>query len=345
MTFAPLALPSLADLPGVYTIRSGESFSHPLALSLLHSGVITEADVRQRPKSELALAQAALSRRWEQITAGMNLFDWNLRIEQAPEHGYPQYLEEHLWALIQTGGGPVTCAVICIGRAMEKLESVRAGLGQTVLATLYDAFRMLPTVCTPRYVLGVAEYLYWYGESDEDEAIKQALDMGGYDTVEELLASEDFFTRDKFFSEMPEWAAQPRRTLTRRQIQLAAGRDPFVREIVDAMDAVWNIVRFYGPFADVRSEDVGADLIDFGLLVRWSEDDMVGRVLDDFLHHAQEGDYVIASSVTPLKIVGADMADWLKRMESTGMLAKAVERVLSLLADFQEPRTLVRVLV
>jgi PRTRC genetic system protein F len=211
-----------------------------------------------------------------------------------------------------------------------------------VLATLYDAFAMLPTVCTPGYVLGVAEYLYWYGESDEDEAIKQALDMGGYKTLDELLASEEFFTRAEFFSEMPEWAAHPRRTLTRRQIQVAAGKDAFAREVVDAMDTVWNIVRFYGPFADVRNEDVGADMIDFGLIVRWSEDDMVGRVLDDFLHHAAEGDNVIASSVTPLKIVGNDIAEWLKNMESTGMLAKAVERVLSVL---DHSRTLVQVRV
>jgi PRTRC genetic system protein F len=345
MTFSALALPSLADVPAAYTIRSNESFVHPLALSLLDSGVITEADVVKRPKSDLALAQAAIVRRWERVTAGMSLFDWHLRLEQAPEHGYPQHRDDHLWALIQTAHGPVSCSEVCIGGAMKKLESVRVGLGQTVLATLYDAFRMLPTVCTPRYVLGVAEYLYWYGEADEDEAIKQALDMTGYDTMEELLASEDFFTRDEFFSEMPEWAALPRRTLTRRQIQLAAGRDSFAREIVDAMDAVWNIVRFYGPFADVRSEDVGADMIDFGLIVRWSADDIVGRVLDDFLHHASEGDNIIASSVTPLKIVGNDIAEWLKNMESTGMLAKSVERVLSLLSEFQEPRTLVRVLV
>ncbi|CAN7608095.1 PRTRC system protein F [Caballeronia sp. LjRoot34] len=347
MTFAPLALPSLADVPAVYTIRSAESFSHPLALSLLDSGVIAESDVRQRPKSAIALIQTALSRRWEQITEGMNLFDWHLRIEQAPEHGFPQHREEHLWALIQTANGPVSCREILIGRGMEKLEAIRAGLGQTVLATLQDAFGMLPSVCTPSFTLSLAEYLYWYGETDEQEAMTQAAELHGYDSVEEMLESNDFFTRAQFFDGMPEWAAAPRRVLTRRQIVLAAGRDPFAREVVDAMNTVWNIARFYGPFADVRSEDVGADLIDFGLIVRWSGDDIVGRVVDDYLHQASEGEYVIASSVTPLKIVGADIADWLKRMESTALLAKAVEHVLSIFDrdEFQSPPARVQVRV
>lgn len=348
MTFASLALPSLADVPGAYAIRSDESFARPLALSLLDTGVITDADVQGRPVSAIDVATVALSRRWNALTQGMNLFDWQLRIEHTPEGAlYSNTLQQdHLWALIQTTRGPVSCRQVCIGGAMKALEAVREGLGQTVLATLCDAFRMLPTICTPQFALHFAEYIYWYGYDDEKEALEEAMRMHGCDTVDDLLSTTDFFTRSQFFAEIPEWVTRPQRVLTHRQVRRAAGRDAFAREVVDAMDAVWNVVRFYGPFADVRSEDVGADLIDFGLIVRWTEDDVTGRVIDDYLHDCSQGDCVVASSVTPLRIVGTDIADWLSRMEATALLAKMVERALALFMreEFDAPKNLLRVM-
>lgn len=349
MTFVALALPTLDAVPAAYAIRSGESFVRPLALSMLDSGVIVEADVQRRPKSEAALVAEALTRRWARITEGMHLFDWNLRIEQAPE-GYLHdrtKSPDHFWAIIQTTDGPITCREVCIGGAMQALEAVRWGLGQTVLAALCDALEMLPTVCTPRYTLGLAEYMYWYGESDEAYALQEAMAMHDCKTPEELMTATDFFTRSQFFEGMPEWAALPRRVLTRNQITRAANSSPLAREVVDAMTSIWNIACFYGPFADLRSQDVGADMVDFGLVVRWAEDDVAARVIDDYGHHAADGDYIEGSSVTPLKIVGNDLADWLKQMEATALLAKAVEYLLSIFMrdEFAAPRNILRVRV
>lgn len=349
MTFAALALPTLETVPAAYAIRSGESFVRPLALSMLDSGVIVEADVLRRPKSEAALVAEALTRRWAHITENMHIFDWNLRIEQAPE-GYVHDRNkspDHFWAIIQTSGGPITCKEVCIGGAMQALEAVRKGLGQTVLAALSDALRMLPTVCTPGYTLGLAEYMYWYGESNEAYAIEEAMALHDCKTREDLLTTTDFFTRSQFFEGMPEWAALPRRVLTRNQIARAANSDPLAREVVDAMTTIWGIACHYGPFADLRSEDIGADLVDFGLVLRWAEDDVTGRVIDDFGHSATEGDYVEGSSVTPLKIVGNDLADWLKHMEATALLAKSVESLLTIFMrdEFAAPKKLIRVLV
>ncbi|MFM0210408.1 PRTRC system protein F [Paraburkholderia sediminicola] len=349
MTFAALALPTLEAVPAAYAIRSGESFVRPLALSMLDSGVIVEADVQRRPKSEAALVAEALTRRWARITEGMRLFDWNLRIEQAPEGYFGDRTKsaDHFWAMIQTTGGAVSCRHVCIGGAMQALEAVREGLGQTVLAALYDALNMLPTVCTPHFMLGLAEYMYWYGESNEAYAIDEAMQIHDVKTREELLTLTDFFTRSQFFAGMPEWAALPRRVLTRNQITRAANSDPLAREVVDAMTTIWGIACHYGPFADLRSGDVGADLIDFGLVVRWSEDDVAGRIIDDYAHQACEGEYLEASAVTPLKIVGGDLADWLKHMEATALLAKAVEHLLTIFMrdEFAAPKKLIRVLV
>lgn len=347
MSFAPLAIPALEDVPARYTIGVGRTFARELTLSLLDTHVITEADLEKRPKSELELASRALSRRWTHITDGMRYFDWQLHIDPKPEGSFYHSPDtpDSLWASIRTTDGPVSCRHVYIRDGIQALENVRAGLGQTILAALYDAFRMLPASITPGYALGMAEWLYWYGEADESLALEEMMACYDVKSVDELKSVTDVFTRSQFFNVMPEWVALPRRVLTRRQVQIAAKRDDYAQEVVDAMDSLWNIVRFYGPFADLRNEDIGADPIDFALLVRWSDDDEITRVVDDFLHQAADGDYVTAGSVTPLKIVGDEFANWLKAMESTALLAKAVERVLALFEtrERQLSRIMVRV--
>ncbi|WP_144154510.1 PRTRC system protein F [Paraburkholderia sp. BCC1885] len=346
MSFAPLAVPSLDDVPGSYTINSGESFSYPLAVSLLESGVIGAEDLTRRPRSELALATTALSRHWNRITEGMQLFDWNLRLEQGLGGFFaemPKFTDQ-VYALIQTDRGPVSCQHVCIGGAIAALEGVGEGLGQTVLAALYDACSMLPTVCTPERTFWLASYTYWCGEIDEDLAIEEAMALHDCKSREELIDTFDFFTPTKFFAEMPRWAATPKRVLSRAQVRRAAGRDEFASEVVDAMDTVWGIACHYGPFAEVGTAGAGLDAIDFALIIRWKEDDVTDRVVDDFLQYVSDGDCLIASSATPLKIEGGDIAKWLKEMGATALLAKAVERLLSILGreEFQT-RTLVRV--
>lgn len=346
MSFAPIALPSLADIPGVYTISSGESFAYPLVRSLLESGVIEDQDVVRRPRSELALATAALTRRWNRITDGMQLFDWNLRIDQALD-GYSfdsSKQTDQVWAMVQTTHGPVSCRQISIGGAINALEQVREGLGQTLLAALYDACNMLPTICTPAYAFGLAQYTYWYGESDESFAIEEAMSLHDCQSREELIETFDFFTQDKFFRGMPKWAASPKRVLSRAKVKRAAALDEFAAEVVAAMDTVWNIARFYGPFADVGTGGAGLDAIDLALVVRWTEDDVVGRVVDDFLQYIADGEFVGAASATPLAIVGGDIATWLKQMEATALLAKAVEHLLNILGrEEYQVKTPVRV--
>jgi len=346
MSFAPIALPSLTDIPGVYTISSGESFAYPLVKSLLDSGVIEAEDVARRPRSELALATAALTRRWNRITDGMQLFDWNLKLEQALDgYSHDSFKQtDQVWAMVQTTHGPVSCRQVSIGGAINALEQVREGLGQTVLAALYDACDMLPTICTPAHAFGLAQYTYWYGESDESFAIEEAMSLHDCQSREELIETFDFFTQDKFFRDMPKWAASPKRVLTRAKVKRAAALDEFAAEVVAAMDTVWNIARFYGPFADVGTGGAGLDAIDLALVVRWTEDDVVGRVVDDFLQYIADGEFLGAASATPLAIVGGDIATWLKQMEATALLAKAVEHLLNILGrEEYQAKTLVRV--
>src|SRR5262249_50539473 len=145
----------------------------------------------------------------------------------------------------------------------------------------------------------------------------EAMLWHGVETREDLFEQTDFVSHSEFYGDMPRWVAAPQRVLTARKTQLAAGKDGFARAVVDAMDDLWEVLTTAGPFADVSSPDAGADLVDFNVLVRWRDDDSVGRVIDDYCHHAGEGDYIEASSVTALSIIDDSIADWLQQMHAT----------------------------
>jgi|GEM_PF-4088985 len=352
MSFAALSLPSLADVPASFTVGSCDAFARPLALSLLNNGVIGESDIARRPSSEIALCARALTRNWRDITAPLTRFDWHLTIEQDQfrewDAFYPASRAANpsiIWALIGTQHGPFSCGQVTIGPAIEHLEGLRKGFGQTVLAALYDVLDILPLVCTTSSIIGIAEYIYWHGWSSEEEAFKEALFYHDVKTKEELAEVSDFVTEKQIYGRMPKWARQPVRRLSRGQLHRAAKPDAFAQSVINAMDELWTVLTFCGPFADQSSPDAEAERMDFTLIVRWSDDDSVGRILDDYGHYSAEGDHIAKASVTGLTLADRSIADWMQRMRGTALLAAAAERVLDLLGsmEFETQRTLVRV--
>ncbi|MDR3386900.1 MAG: PRTRC system protein F [Rudaea sp.] len=353
MSFSSIALPSLDGIPPRYVVQTGDAFARPFALSLLENGVISEADVSRRPSSEIALCAKALTRRWGEITEDLTRFDWHLHIEQdqyrvAGGNHWPSSREANpnlIWARLGTRHGPFSCGQVCVGPALEHLEGLRAGFGQTVLAALYDALDLLPLVCTTRAAISIAEFTYWQGISDESAAIKEALMYYGVASKKELLSETDFVTHSQIYGRIPKWVWRPNRTLSRAQLERAARPDAFARAVLIAMDELWQVLRWCGPFADLSSPDAGAELIDFTLILRWTEDDSIGRIIDDFGHECAQGDCIEAAAITGLRLSDNSISTWLQQMRATAMLAGAAERVLNLLGskEFEQQRTLVRV--
>lgn len=349
MTNQALALPSLDGIPAYYTVPVADSFLRPLALSMLNDGMITAADVARRPSSMMSLCTKALTREWQRVASRLSLFQWNLRLEESTSSQNFRWRKDEndpkAWALITTNQGPVSAAIVCVGPAVEYLEKLRAGLGQTILAALYDVLDMLPSVCTTTTIIGMGQYSYWHGWDNEEDAIKELLVLHDC-TREELLTSSEFITHKEMFGPMPDWAAKPERVLNRAQINSAARGNPFASDIVDAMDELWTALTFCGPFPDLSDSHVDADLIDFSLIVRWTENDSAGRIIDDYARYAYEGDYIEAASATPIRVTDgcghASLKEWLQKMQSAALLAGAAERVLTLLGEHAEARTLVR---
>jgi PRTRC genetic system protein F len=130
-------------------------------------------------------------------------------------------------------------------------------------------------------------------------------------------------------------------------IDRLARANRFAGQVIDAMDELWTVLSYLGPFPDLNSEDLGAELLDFTLMVRWSESDSAPRVIDDYIQYSTEGDYVAAASISGISLLDQSFSRWLDEMRSLAKLAAAAERVLELLGSrlYEEQRCLVRVLV
>lgn len=354
MSFDAFAIPHLDGIPARYVVPTADTFLRPLALSMLNDGLVDASDIARRPPSTMALCTKVLTRHWHAITEPLTLFDWHLRIEEDKFSNamWAPRREKHpaptAWAAIKTERGPISCSQVCVGPAVEWLEGLRKGLGQTILAALYDVLRMLPLVCTTETTIAIGQYTYWQGYDNEEDAMAELVQLHDC-TREELLDSDHFITQRGLYGPMPTWAANPTRVLSRTQVNRAARGDRFATQVLEAMDELWTVLTFCGPFPDLSTNSAGAELIDFTLIVRWSDDDSTGRVLDDYGHFACEGDYIDAASVTAIALddqtLDTSLADWLQKMRAAAMLARAAERVLALLGsrEFEQQRLLVRV--
>ncbi|MCR1769031.1 PRTRC system protein F [Burkholderia glumae] len=352
MSILPTILPRIAaEVPVQYVTGHNRPFARSLALALLKGRTITKEDASMLNASsgELQLSQITLNRVWSSITSRVRSFDWTLRI--VGEKNDP----DAAWLTVASRGGPSTAPIRTIGAGIMRLEDAAAGLGQTVLAVLYEACsHYLPAVCTPQEAIGLAEYMYWYGEVDEFGALEELScchdmampDRNSEQDVAEFFAACDTPRRAEFFSDAPEWACYPQRVLTAEQVSHVrnfATDQIYVDLIADTCDKIHECVTSCGPFAQVGAVDAMATPIDYGMYVRWSEDDSTTRILDDHWHYATQGETLDAMTCVRFSMKGGDISRWLRRMDSTARLAEHVEELIMMLSGVHPIAARVRV--
>ncbi|WP_414440482.1 PRTRC system protein F [Burkholderia sp. 22PA0106] len=339
MIAAPLTLPRIApDVPTRYTLGDDADFMRRLSLALLRGRQLTEADAAKLDDSstESDLALKALPRIWKEITSDIGPFDWCLAISDEGKNGCrPQNT-----ALVRivteqgAGSGPIRF----IGSGIRRLESIQQGLGQTVLAVLYEVcHHYMPSVCTPHEAMGLAEYIYWHGNYDEVAAIEELRDAHhepGQPVLpdEEFLAHIDVPRRADFFASAPAWAVKPERTLDAREVRRHYDTNLQAWAAIDACDEIHRIITTSGPFARVDLKDTSEYCLDYSLILAWDKGDNLGRILDDFWQgEMQCGD---PESCTALHIStdGRALGSWLDRMRNTAKLAKAVSHLVTLIS-------------
>ncbi|WP_296228552.1 PRTRC system protein F [Ralstonia sp. UBA689] len=344
-----LSLPRLNGIPLSHVCKGGGQAWHaPALLALLDAGALTLEDAQPKPNSAAALLKRTLQRHWNEITAGERLLVWNLHARSM----YSDWLRQpeqpqRLWLFIgDESDQPHAVPQLYIGHAFERLESVRQGLGQTVLAVLYDALSHLPNVLTPQESFYHASWVHWHGTDDEEEAIEWMFGEGEYKTREEAAEAYEGPTRLDFFERVPEWAVHPERVLTDRQVRIAARKDALAAQVVGAVDDIWRhalATDAAGGYADCSTRDAEGDSICWTAVLIWHPDDLTLRLADDFLQQVCQAEYTDAATVKALPIDSHDAAQWLQQMRANGQLARRVETLLDLLAAQNPLRQQIRV--
>ncbi|KFL51642.1 PRTRC system protein F [Burkholderia cepacia] len=342
MISTALTLPRLAnDVPTRYVVGESGQFAHNLSLALMRGNMLTfeDAQLADDHRNERELARIALTRTWQELTDEHSIFEWSLRVSS--DSCGPSYYrtddDSSVWVSIHSDEGAGTAPVRFLRGSISHLERVMPGLGQTVLAVLYEACtHYLPSILTPSETISIAGYMYWQGHTDEIAALPELrmhYDDDESTTPEEFFESCSIPRRREFFRDAPEWLVSPRQVLNTYDVHRAAEQDEIAALAVSACDEIHRLISHEGPFArvDCRDSNMGPG-IDFSLFLLWDHDDGTGRVLDDFLEHEMQGDALEAACSISLPLAGKAVGNWFARMRNTARLALAVEHLLDVIA-------------
>ncbi len=332
----PLALPRFAGVQTKYRPRDDSAaWCPPTLLGLLDGGALSVDDTVPASTTPTQLLHRTLQRHWDEITAGARVFDWHLFVRPARDslsHPRDDVLQI---SISSSDGGNGDAPQYFLGPAMQRLENIRRGLGQTVLAVFYDALALLPNTLTPRESLGHASWVHWGGTVDETESIRQTYYNDEFETMEQAAEAYHGPTHAEFFSHMPTWAAKPIRVLTQGQVQAAARADDFAAKVVRAIDTIWHHVlatHAAGGYADCSVTNGDGDSITWMAIFRWSPDDLALRLVDDFVNQAIQAEYTDAATMHRFTHDSTEPALWLQRMRANGELARLVEHLVHLIA-------------
>lgn len=346
LPLAALALPALApEVPAQYVLPGEEALVVPLTIALLEAGVISDAMLRT-PRNALLvdvfgaqerqLAERALAHWWTNLirVTPCKFFRWKLHIQQLDETGHGYDKATTAWFCFTRLGDEVPRFELAGG--IEKLELLLEGFGQTVLAVLRDATKLLPDSFTPWYALGWAYSAYWRDCKDDAEMLEMMRQEGGYKTVEEVYENEHVITRAVFFADMPEWVCAPKRTVARDAMGAAASTE-LARRVIDLCDALSALVN--QPTFVLRPEHKGVyrcgqDSVDASMILVWKRFDVIGDAIDDALEHiGQCGEYCEFIDANPVPMTAAGVREFMAHTEQAIQVAVLVEQLVLLLGE------------
>jgi PRTRC genetic system protein F len=340
-----LALPALApEVPTKYAIPGTEEMTVPLTIALLEAGVISDAMLRA-PRNALLmdvfgeqekqLSARALSHWWTKLIRATpcKFFRWNLHVQQLDDTNYDRATTA--WFCFTRIDGEIPR--FALARGVERLERVREGFGQTVLAVLRDATMLLPESFNPWFALDWADRAYWQESEDDAELLEMRRVEGGYKTVQEVLENEHVITREMFYDEMPEWVCLPRRVLSRDEIVAAAGDDQFASQAIELCDALHALVsrpEFILHPHDKGVARTGHYNIDACMVLLWKQYDVIGQTIDDYLEDLGNcGEYTDFIDANPVPITAAGVREFMTQTEQCIQVAVLTEKLVTLLGD------------
>lgn len=216
------------------------------------------------------------------------------------------------------------------GRFMEnrlgKIEAKTKGLGEAALYWLTRAGYRTIDVLTPEVARGVAEYLWWQGESDEKEW-KENLLLEGY----EQENIDDMIGPTKFDSSFPSWvlnSAKP--DLSALAPKSHGGKKvlEILREL-ETFDEQSSLLPWLLPES--------CDRVYWGGYLGWrAEGCPVFRLLDDHFEMANQGggDYMTElNGVEAIPLDAKAFSEWKLRMEKGFRMLRLLDRLILLTTE------------
>jgi len=299
-----LPLPAIpSTVPSRYEIRHDLKKTVQALLAFLDLGMVSETDLVEPCQSETEVLRRAFNRFIDQEGSGITLFSPRIVIaDSLDENEAPEPGEDIQFCFYST-----SMESLFIGNRTAHIEKACPGLGETLLFQIEKALCATFYCVTPERCLDLARYIYWQGEDDERQVVEEMLAEGeNPDTME-------IYRRSDYLAHLPDWAAESREKLsTDRLREIACTRKGLVKDAAQAaLDLAEQHIEDYRP---PHFDEFVGDNIDPALYVRWSENDDVGRVFDDFYH------YVIQSECT-------EMHGYLSSKPDTEGIGKALEDI------------------
>lgn len=270
-----------ATIPAKYEIRHDVEKAVKTLLAFLDLGMVSETDLVEPWQSEREILRRAFYRFIEQEGSDLALFSPRIVIADSLDDGYTPHkdIDNNLvFSFYST-----SLKSMFIGNGAARIEEACPGLGETLLYQIDRAVCATLYCVTPACCLDLARYIYWQGEDDEREVVAERLAEG--ESIEDM----DVYRRSDYLAHIPEWAAAPTEKLSLDRLrEIARSGKGLVPEAAKAaLDLAEQQVDGY---QKPSFEEFIGDNVDPALFVRWSENDDVDRVFDDFYEYAVQGE-------------------------------------------------------
>jgi PRTRC genetic system protein F len=329
----PLQLPRLANgIPSRLLPTATDAGPVLLARRLFEARIIPPGTPARAARDPLGTAKRCLSTWLAQQLDGLRCLNLHMKLLIGNASGYfggPEQAPGTVTALWSTSVEPFV-----VGPALEALEALKAGLGQTVLTTIdVIGWNLIPSF-TPADVEGLAQHYYWHGETNEETALDEMCE--GDDPAEREAMREGMVTRKLIDEAYPSWATKwpsSRKALGERVLARVAKsvRSQKVRRVALLVLDLKRIGRRVGQ--ECQPEGDGP-FIGYGPVLEWRERDLTTRVFDDLGNDACQGEHVDWCGEHRFDLNDeSSVTNWLELMEPRMAGIRVLDQLIFELSD------------
>lgn len=331
-------LPRLSgEVPQTITTLAAHGENAKLARYLVASGALRASDVPVQWSDPLSVCQLAMDRWVRRHVGPLRCLSPVLWLEalKTSEHFSKQSNNADRYDAVRLAW-TTEATQWPVGAGLEGLERWLPGLGATALNTLSRRSNWIVPLFTPVAAEYWAEYVYWYGETDEGSALEESC---GDDEDAKAAMRADMVTRAKLDTAYPAWALHP----WKHRLSRAALRDALKTTLsaahasgrhVPMAEVIGDLLRLDAlKVNDDYQPDADGEFVGFAAVLSWREDDITVRIFDDGMNLATQAEYCDIAGEHEVSLADPDaMRAWLKSMRRRLKVMALVDRLIWRLA-------------